>query len=85
MPLGALQYKDGRAEIAISCKFNEAICVADITAFLGWCTFKFLMRSIYIVQGSLHMHPANERQWYIVMMSLIGWAHTQKIVPDEQL
>ena len=25
----------------------------------------------------LYMHPANERQCYIVMLSLIGWAHTQ--------
>ena len=31
----------------------------------------------YFPQGSLCICPANERQRYIVMSSLIGWSHTQ--------
>ena len=38
----------------------------------------FLDNFVTIAGIILCMHPANERWSYIVMLSLIGWAHAQK-------
>ena len=52
------------------------------------CLLKHHQNYLYVQYTPCDIHhaeiilcvcPANERQWYIVTSSLIGWAHTQKI------
>ena len=53
---------------ATSCKFSLSV---------NHCTSNFDRIGLKQPGIILWMHPANERQCYIVTMSLIGWTHTQ--------